>query len=392
MKKRLSFIICAAFISAFTAIMSAGLASCAKTEYTVTFNAGSGAAVESIRVEEGTKISEPAALSDGEHVLIGWFSGDRKWDFSSDVVTSSLTLTAEWAKGYSENLQYTLYNGYYSVSGYGECKDVNITIAPQYKGYPVTEVDNYAFSGCKNILSVYIPDCVNFIGTYAFDRCSSLETVHISDNVTYTGGYVFSDCSSLKSANIPSELTYLSDGFFYNCASLTSYGVFNKVDTIGNYAFYGCSSLAAVDFGDVVSSLGEYAFGICDSLEKVTLPENIKTIGRSCFRASKGLTSVEINGGEGVTVGDRSFFECVSLEKLSVGGKTSAIGEMSFAYCTMLSEVYFSSSVMSVGNNAFRACDLLSKFTFGGSASLFSSIAWGEGNDCLLSANRFYGG
>lgn len=379
---------------AFAAVCSTAtvlFASCAKTEYTVSFDAGVGTSIQSVTATSGEKISEPAALSDGEHIFIGWFNGDKKWDFDEDKVTSSITLTAEWTSGYTENLRYTFYGTYYAVSGYGECRDKNITVCPEYKGYPVKEIENFAFSGCKSILSIYVPDCVDYVGTYAFDRCSSLVYARLSDGITTTlGTYVFANCSSLEKSNIPCEITYLPEGFFYNCSSLIDFGGFEKVERIEPYSFYGCSSLASVDFGDVVTTVGEYTFYNCKSLKSVVLPENIISVGGDCFRGCKFLVSAVFNCAEG-TVGDRCFFECVSLKSVYVGGKMTEIGERAFGYCSSLTDIYLSEYVKKIGDNAFRSCGALKKFTYGGSSSAFSSVKIGDGNEKLLTATRVYG-
>ncbi len=71
--------------------------------YTVTFNVGDEAAAagvstpESQRVERGGKAVQPTIDAWAEHTLIGWYNGAAKWDFSSDVVNSDLTLKAEWS-------------------------------------------------------------------------------------------------------------------------------------------------------------------------------------------------------------------------------------------------------------------------------------------------------
>ena len=71
------------------------------TTYTVTFNSNGGTAVESKTVKDGEKIAEPenptklsTATQDFE--FDGWYNGDEKWVFSSDVVTGNIELVAVW--------------------------------------------------------------------------------------------------------------------------------------------------------------------------------------------------------------------------------------------------------------------------------------------------------
>ena len=70
--------------------------SATKNAYTVTFNANGGSAVATQTIEYGAKVEEPTTSLDG-WTCIGWFTADGKaWDFSTDVVTGNVELTAEW--------------------------------------------------------------------------------------------------------------------------------------------------------------------------------------------------------------------------------------------------------------------------------------------------------
>lgn len=387
MKKLFSRAMGALIISACLSAAAGALSSCrGDAEYTVSFDFGTGS-TQTVTVKAGECVAEPAALSDGEHILVGWFNGNKKWNFSTDTINSSVTLKAEWSKGYTDNLRYTFYGEYYSVSGYGDCDDVNITIRPEYKGYPVREIENGAFAGCRNLLSVYIPDCVDYVGGYAFDKCSSLQYVHMSEGVISMGAYAFSNCSSLVGAEISPLLTYLPDGAYYNCSSLSDYGTLDGVTTIGKYAFYGCLAVTDVELGSV-TFIGGYAFA-ASGLKSVKVPSNVASLGADCFRGALSLTSATLECGAD-SLGDRCFYECVSLASVTVKGKISKIGERAFAHCRSLNSVYLSQYVDDIGTGAFRSCNAISSFTYGGSAARFSSISVGDGNECLTSAPRTF--
>jgi len=67
--------------------------------YTVTFYSDGGSNVDAQYIMEGNYVTEPADPVLTEHVFQGWFSdGDLTvlWDFTSDAVTSNLTLFAKW--------------------------------------------------------------------------------------------------------------------------------------------------------------------------------------------------------------------------------------------------------------------------------------------------------
>lgn len=65
------------------------------------------------------------------------------------------------------------------VIGIGECSDSDIVIPPvSDSGYPITEIDRYAFENITTITSVSLPNTIMVIGRYAFDGCSALTDVY----------------------------------------------------------------------------------------------------------------------------------------------------------------------------------------------------------------------
>ena len=74
--------------------------------------------------------------------------------------------------------------------------DTSLELPDSYNGefYVINE---YAFSNCKNLISVEIPTSVTSIGYYAFSNCSNLITVFIGKNVTSIEDYAFVACYKL---------------------------------------------------------------------------------------------------------------------------------------------------------------------------------------------------
>ena len=56
----------------------------------------------------------------------------------------------------------------------------------------------------------------------------------------------FSDCRDLTSVTIPNSVTSIGNNAFYDCSGLTSVTIPNSVTSIGNNAFYGCSGLTSI--------------------------------------------------------------------------------------------------------------------------------------------------
>ncbi len=79
-----------------------------------------------------------------------------------------------------------------------------------------------AFSGCRELTSIAIPDNVTSIGGRAFYACNGLTNITIPDGVTSIGGRAFYLCSGLTSVTIPNSVTSIDYDAFYYCSSLTS--------------------------------------------------------------------------------------------------------------------------------------------------------------------------
>ena len=140
--------------------------------------------------------------------------------------------------------------------------------------HKVVGIGMCAFSGCKTLTSIKIPDSVTSIGNYAFNGCSSLTNITIPDNVTRIGEHAFNGCSSLTNLTIPNNVTSIGDCAFDDCSSLTDITMPNSVTIIGGYAFKNCSKLTTFTIPDGITSIGKQAFYGCGRLQYITYKEN----------------------------------------------------------------------------------------------------------------------
>ncbi len=65
--------------------------------YTVTFNSDGGTKVDSIKVKEGNSITKPAEPTRKGYVFKGWYLGEKKYDFKSEI-ENDIVLNAKWSK------------------------------------------------------------------------------------------------------------------------------------------------------------------------------------------------------------------------------------------------------------------------------------------------------
>lgn len=88
--------------------------------------------------------------------------------------------------------RYYLVDGaYYEVAGiYKSCFD-KIEIPSELFGVPVKGIQSYAFNQYKYLVSVVIPDSIEYIGDYAFHNCPNLALVTLPNNEIQIGEGVF---------------------------------------------------------------------------------------------------------------------------------------------------------------------------------------------------------
>ena len=181
----------------------------------------------------------------------------------------------------------------------------------------VTEIGDYAFSGCGKMASVTIHEGILSIGDYAFTGCSSLADAVIENRteVLALGSNgskaMFSDCP-LVSVYIGGKIAYntsSSYGYspFSNNVSLRSVTITDKEEAIYPYEFYNCSALTDVTIGDGVTTIGDYAFSGCTALERFAFGSSMKTIGAKAFLGCGKMTEVASSAVNPPVCGDNAL-------------------------------------------------------------------------------------
>ena len=178
----------------------------------------------------------------------------------------------------------------------------------------VTSIGGSAFSGCKGLVSIIIPDGVTSIGYSAFEGCSKLTSVTIGNSVTSIGKEAFTGCVALESITVSEGNTvYHSNGdCLIETASKTLIaGCRNSVipadgsvTSIGDYAFSGCEGLTSIVIPDSVTSIGDYAFEYCSGLTSITIPESITYIDNRAFSGNDSLYVIYNNSNIALTIGE----------------------------------------------------------------------------------------
>ena len=153
--------------------------------------------------------------------------------------------------GKYETLSYEVSNDTVTIT---DCDSnaTEVTIPEQIEGYPVTIIGSKAFSHCKKLTNITIPDSIIKIGFYAFQYCTAITNITIPDSVK----------------------------------------------RIYSNAFVYCDKLERVVIGNNVEEIGEYVFEKCYSLTTVVAPKNTQKIGTAIFNYCSNLKTIYYNGTE----------------------------------------------------------------------------------------------
>ena len=277
--------------------------------------------------------------------------------------------------------------------------------------HSVTSIVEYAFYGCKELLSLTIPSSVTSIGTSAFAYCSNLGSLNVeSGNTVYDSR---DNCNAIietnvnkliagcKNTNIPDDVTSIGERAFSGCSGLVSISIPNSIQSIGWYAFEGCYGLNAVyissleawcnidfdnnSFGEqsnplvyahrlylnneevkhlsipeTITNIGSYLFNGCSGIESVEIPNSVTSIGRYAFANCTGLKTVSLPNSI-QSIGYYSFSGCNGLSSFDMGNSVTFIDGDAFSDCIRLSTISLPKSVQRIGYRAFAGCTSLSQ-------------------------------
>ena len=259
---------------------------------------------------------------------------------------------------------------------YHDLTSVNIpsSVADESTGrtYSVTSIGEGAFSYCRSLTSVIIPNSVTSIGGEAFTDCTGLTSVTLPNSVTSIGGSAFCVCTGLTSITIPNSVTSIGERAFLRCTGLTSVTIPNSVTSIGGYAFSDCTGLTSITIPDGVTSIGYSAFEGCTGLTSVTIGNSVTSIEFGTFSGCTGLTSVTLPNSV-TSIGGSAFYVCTGLTSVTIGNRVTSIGESAFSHCTGLTSVTLPNSVTSIEDHAFYGCTGLTSIIVEGGNTTYDS-------------------
>lgn len=312
----------------------------------------------------------------------------------------------KWKQLYSSPSHPTRHD---TVNIYGSIQDIN---TPFWRKEVFSNgiVPQEEFRLNSGIASVFIDSGITEIEDYAFQQCENMVMVTLSDNVQYIGTQAFSICSNLNTINLNKGLETIGNGAFAYCTSLSSITIPNSVTSIGQSAFYECSNIEIIDFGNTrttVPTLNGSSENFCPTSVKILVPDAIYnqwvvaegwsdiasqiyseetfrnkyievTIGgatsrrvysdgdieEDAFRNNSGITSVFMHNGI-IGILDNAFSDCKNLTSVTFSQNIDYIGDFAFANCSNLTAIDMSNctNLLDLQGYTFRDCTKLSAIT-----------------------------
>jgi len=258
----------------------------------------------------------------------------------------------------------------------------------------ITSIPDSAFSMCKELLTIKLPNNLISIGKKAFYYCESIAKIHIPANIESIGNSAFELCMQLTDLTFDkgSKLKAITgsyeestsvgiancNGTFMSCKNLSTIEIPASVEVIDACAFRNCKKLTSITFekGSKLTRLGGgyiegFCYGCfahCSALISIDIPASVKVIDAGAFYECTSLTDVFVESGSqlqiingGTDFGNirmyyGAFSKCTALQRFDAQNCTqiATIGEAAFYDCNNLTLFKIGTKIPpTCGNNAF---------------------------------------
>lgn len=313
--------------------------------------------------------------NDTNRAFVGWFNGNTQVaDQNGASITENgwqylggATLTAHWAEIFEFEAGFGGYNVKKPAAGAKYL--TTITVPATYNGKKVLEIKAEAFTGCKNIVAINIPNSITKIVPEAFSDCSALESVTIyevegtvdpvyySPEITGADGKTHKDGVVIKNDGVTGKTL-----FYFPNAKTGNNGVYaipDDVETIPAEVFSG------------------------RELTKIIVPASVTNVMANGFATARYLTEVEfLAAPEGteekaLTIDEKAFEGCYRLENLILPARL------------MTMKLYDAKAADdgSYKQSVFKGCSHLANIEVRGNAAPDKERVYSAQNGMLLSAD-----
>ena len=234
---------------------------------------------------------------------------------------------------------------------------------PYVENYPqdIVYVGNWILT-CKNtelgdredISKYFLAGAPIGIADYAFYKCSKFTSADIS-TVKYVGKYAFSQCKNLMTVNLGEPCTIINEGAFVDCENLRNVKISkSSVKFIDAFAFVNCKNLNSIDLPDTLEMIGSQAFlktGLTAAVDGVIYADNW-VVGTQ----STEVSNITVRDGT-VGIAMYSFINCRMIGSVKLPNSLKVIGKGAFAVCSTISIEEMPTSLERIEDYAFYGCN-----------------------------------
>lgn len=194
---------------------------------------------------------------------------DLNWQ---DKLVSVKELSVFAGKG----IRITAYNGFDSE---------RIVVPKEINGLPVISIGPKAFENAS-FSELILPSSIVAICEKAFSGCKKISSIDLPNNLVYLGGYAFA-YSGLSSITFPDSLKVINSGCCSNCKNLTTVILGKSTTTLSYAAFSECSNLSQISLPESIEVIESNVFR--DTYIRILiLPSKMKSIDHEAFNGLRG--------------------------------------------------------------------------------------------------------
>ncbi len=208
-----------------------------------------------------------------------------------------------------------------------------------------TQITDYAFNNCSNLVSITIPGSVTKIGEKAFSGCTKLSSLRVADlakwlniSFAYTRTYHEED-DSYRVDDYSSNPLYANTSggvtLYVAGKEVTDLVIPNEVEHIPPYAFKNCTEITSAVIPDGITAIDIGTFSGCTGLLSVTIPESVTEIDKEAFNDCYSLMDIYFGGTE------------ADWNKLSIGENNEFLSQATVHFGPAKFKVSFSANTLS---------------------------------------------
>jgi hypothetical protein len=316
--------------------------------------------------------ADPAA-----YIFNGWSNADKPTDANVNITGDTICYATFT---YASEATLTLFD----ISGEGLLNRFGRELSPDpEKGYTLDTVrKTIKINACKPSLnaSITIPSVLTidaipytvtglgcFYDTNGFYYHGRLAHIKMADTITELLDYAFRNCSNLVDIEFSNTLKTIGDHSFENCTALTHFDLPATVTSIGKGVFLGCRKLTELNtennqyfnmIDNCLVSSNTVLFGLYSPGIAIPTNDSITTIIDECFINNGYLAPDLVIPKNITTINGNAFKSCSSIQSVSFENDDTYIGATCFNGCSNLTRIELPRNLKKILSYVFSKCPL----------------------------------